>query len=241
MAKLKPRKGANAASMRKKSVATRRKGSVRRTKPKMKKPAGSDAGIKERLRSAKELEALDSGTGVGGSKPSRKSIATPQARTAPAHELRNSDFPRTYIQEISVRLDDPDHSLTLTWAGPEADAQETGPFRTSPGAGMRGRNCDNVTTSRTSGSKCTPKGTFPVQGFQRRLNSDSRAVNVTWFKQSRGIALHYFPIVPRYPASHGCVRIESKRVSKLIQDNSRIGDTQVVIGGTWTKPSRQWS
>ena len=227
--------------MTKKSVSTRGKGSARRTKPKIKKPTGSDASIKERLRSAKELEALDSGKGVKGSNLSRKSIAKSQARTAPAHELRNSDFPRTYIQEISVSLDDPDHWLTLTWTGPDADAQETGPFRTSPGAGMRGRNCDNVATSRTSGSKCTPKGTFPVQGFQRRLNSDSRAVNVTWFKQSRGIALHYFPIVPPYPASHGCVRVESKRVAKLIQDNSRIDRTKVVISGTWTKPSRQWS
>lgn len=47
-----------------------------------------------------------------------------------------------------------------------------------------------------------------MQGFQRRLNSDSRATYVTWFMQSRGIALHYFPIVPDYAASHGCMRIE---------------------------------
>ena len=92
-----------------------------------------------------------------------------------------------------TRLDDPDHCLTLTWAGPNADSQETGPFRTSPGAGLRGLNCDDEATSRRSGSKCTPKGTYPVEGFQRRLNSDSRATYVTWFMQRRGIALHYFP------------------------------------------------
>ncbi|HMH04365.1 MAG TPA: L,D-transpeptidase, partial [Candidatus Udaeobacter sp.] len=92
-----------------------------------------------------------------------------------------------------------------------------------------------------SGSKCTPKGTYPVQGFQRRLNSDSRATYVTWFMQRRGIALHYFPIVPKYAASHGCVRIESEDVARLIQKNSRVDETQVVVSGAWTKPSKQWS
>jgi hypothetical protein len=147
----------------------------------------------------------------------------------------------TYIKEISVRLDDPDHWLTLTWTGPNADSQETGPFRTSPGAGLRGLNCDDEATSRRSGSKCTPKGTYPVQGFQRRLNSDSRATYVTWFMQRRGIALHYFPTVPEYAASHGCVRIESEDVARLIQNNSRVDETQVVVSGSWTKPSKQWS
>jgi len=163
-----------------------------------------------------------------------------QALLQAAGPLRNDD-PQTYIREISVSLDDPDHWLTLTWTGPNADRQETGPFRTSPGAGLRGLNCDDEATSRRSGSKCTPKGTYPVQGFQRRLNSDSRATYVTWFMQRRGVALHYFPIVPEYAASHGCVRIESEDVARLIQDNSRVDETQVVVSGTWTKPSKQWS
>ncbi len=158
----------------------------------------------------------------------------------PSHPFRNDDFPQTFIQQVSVSLDDPDHSLTLTWTGPKADTQEKGPFRTSPGAGLKGLNCDDDATSRRSGSKCTPKGTYPVQGFQRRLNSDSRATYVTWFKQSRGIALHYFPIVPEYAASHGCVRIELVDVARLIQDNSLVDDTEVVVSGTWTKPSKQW-
>ncbi len=158
----------------------------------------------------------------------------------PSHPFRNDDFPQTYIQQISVSLDDPDHSLTLTWTGSKADSQQTGPFRTSPGAGLKGLNCDDDVTSRRSGSKCTPKGTHPVQGFQRRLNSDSRATYVTWFVQRRGIALHYFPIVPEYAASHGCVRIESVDVARLIQDNSIVDDTQVVVSGTWTKPRKQW-
>jgi hypothetical protein len=157
-----------------------------------------------------------------------------------SHPFWNDDFPQTYIQQISVSLDDPDHSLTLTWTGPKADSQQTGPFRTSPGAGLKGLNCDDDATSRRSGSKCTPKGTYPVQGFQRRLNSDSRATYVTWFVQRRGIALHYFPTVPQYAASHGCVRIESIDVARLIQDNSIVDDTQVVVSGTWTKPRKQW-
>ena len=152
-----------------------------------------------------------------------------------------NDDPQTYIREISVSLDDPDHWLTLTWTGPNAGSQETGPFRTSPGAGLRSLNCDDEATSRRSGSKCTPKGTYPVQGLQRRLNSDSRATYVTWFMQRRGIALHYFPSVPEYAASHGCVRIESEHVARLIQNNSRVDETHVVVSGTWTKPSKQWS
>ena len=158
----------------------------------------------------------------------------------PSHPFRNDDFPQTYIQQISVSLDDPDHPLTFTWTGPKADSQETGPFRTSPGAGLKGLNCNDDATSRRSGSKCTPKGTRSVEGFARRLNSDSRATYVTWFMQSRGIAFHYFPSVPEYAASHGCVRVELVDVARLIQDNSLVDDTDVVISGIWTKPPKQW-
>jgi hypothetical protein len=72
------------------------------------------------------------------------------------------------------------------------------------------------------------------------LNSDSRATDVTWFVRARGIALHYFPSVPKYTASHGCVRLEEKRVAQLIQSNSRIDLTNVVVDGVWTKPRKQW-
>ena len=183
---------------------------------------------------AKAIETLDAA-------PLRETKPTAvRSRAMASQPLRNSDFPRTYIKEISISLDDPDHWMTLVWTGPDAANQETGPFRTSPGAGMKGLNCDDPATSRRSGTKCTPKGTLPVSGFQSRLNSDSRAVFVTWFMRARGIALHYFPIVPKYAASHGCVRIESKRVAQLIQENSRISLTKVVIDGTWTKPPKQW-
>lgn len=201
------------------------------------KSAKAKPTLKERLARARKLEALD----AGEPKVSRENSPAARLQTRAAHPLRNNDFPRTYIKQISISLDDPNHWLTLTWGGPKADSQETGPFRTSPGAGLRGLNCDDHTTSRRSGSKCTPKGFYPVQGFQRRLNSDSRATYVTWFVQRRGIALHYFPIVPQYAASHGCVRIQSVHVAQLIQDNSLVDKTEVVVAGTWTKPPRQWS
>ena len=198
-----------------------------------KKPStGADPAIAK----AKALEVLDA-------KPAPKAktaAASTRARTGASQPLRNAGFPDTYIQQISVSLDDPDHWMTLTWTGPDASSQETGPFRTSPGAGAKGVNCDIAATSRRSGTKCTPKGTLPVSGFQSSLNSDSRATFVTWFQRARGIALHYFPSVPKYAASHGCVRIESKRVAQLIQENSRINLTKVVIDGTWTKPAKQW-
>ena len=133
--------------------------SIRSTKAKRKKSRPAKPTLKERLARAKKLETLDAG------KPTSKISRL----TLTSHPFRNDDFPQTYIQQISVSLDDPDHSLTLTWTGPNADSQETGPFRTSPGAGLRGLNCDDESTSRRSGSKCTPKGIYPVQGFQRRL------------------------------------------------------------------------
>jgi L,D-transpeptidase catalytic domain len=182
---------------------------------------------------------LDAGKAVF--KVTRAKGLASQPRILAAQSLRNDDFPQTYIQEISVNLNDPDHWLALTWTGPKANIQERGPFRTTPGAGLKGLNCDDEATSRRSGSKCTPKGAFVVQGFAQRLNSDSRATFVTWFMQSRGIALHYFPIVPDYAASHGCVRIESVHVARLIHDNSLGGNTQVVVTGTWIKPRKQWA
>jgi hypothetical protein len=187
----------------------------------------AEPSLQERIKEAKKLEAIDRAD-------------APRGRASAAYPLRNRNFPETYIKEISVKLDDPDHSLTLKWTGPQAADQDSGPFRSCPGAGSKGLNCDVVATSRRSGSKCTPKGTFAVSGFQSRLNSDSRATYVTWFVRERGIALHYFPSVPKYAASHGCVRLEKKSVAQLIQSNSRIGLTNVVIDGTWTKPPKQW-
>jgi hypothetical protein len=204
--------------------------------------AAAAPSLRQRIAEAKKLEALDRAKApTPPTKTTKSSVVQPAAAVdSAAPPLRNSDFPNTYIKQISVRLDDPDHSVMLTWTGPQAVEQETGPFRSSPGAGLKGLNCDDAVTTRRSGSKCTPKGTFVVSGFQDHLNSDSRATDVTWFVRARGVALHYFPSVPKYPASHGCVRLETKRVAQLIQSNSRVDLTNVVVDGVWTKPRKQW-
>ena len=156
---------------------------------------------------------------------------------------RNSNFPSTFIEEIHVSLDDPDHEVTLTWAGPKAKGQDVGPFRSSPGAGSVGWDCDDEATSNMKDSHCTPKGwKFVVEGFAKWLGSDHNAKHVTWFKKSREIAIHFYPTVPKFPASHGCVRIELESAAQLIHDNSRENLTRVIVSGTWTKPppGKQW-
>ena len=206
------------------------KKSPAKTKPASKLPQIPRTGsLAVRMAAAKKIEAMDRPTATRG-------LAAAQV----SHPQRNGNFPDTYITQISVRLEDPDHSVTLTWTGPNGSAQETGPFRSSPGAGLRGLNCDNEATSRRSGSTCTPKGTFPVTGFAFRLNSHPEAKDVTWFVPARGIALHYYPSVPKYAASHGCVRLQLRRVAQLIKNNSRVGLTSVVVEGTWTKPPHQY-
>ena len=230
MKKKSPQKKTVAPKNAKTKKKTAAKPAAKKRPAKNIKPAPASAPA---IAKAKALEKLDA-------KAPAKAAAKPARATATAaHPLRNADFPNTYIAQISVSLNDPVHAMTLTWTGPQAGAQETGPFHTSPGAGVTGTNCDDPATSRRSGSNCTPKGTRTVEGFAAHLNSDARAVFVTWFMQARGIALHYFPSVPNFAASHGCVRIELKRVAQLIQENARISLTTVTVDGTWTKPAKQ--
>lgn len=197
--------------------------------------------LQARMVAAKKREATDCPKAEPKAAKAKSTKASLLATAAPSamRSQRNSDFPNTYIESISVRLEDPDHPVRLTWTGPNASAQETGPFRSSPGAGLRGLNCDDPATSRRPGSTCTPKGTFSVTGFAPQLNSHPEAKDVTWFLPARGIALHYYPSVPKFPASHGCVRLETRRIAQLIQNNSRVGITSVVVDGTWTKPAQQ--
>ena len=120
--------------------------SVASARTRRKKSARIKETLEERLARAKKLEALDAGRATL-KVPRSKALAS-QPRTFAAHSLRNDDFPQTYIEKISVSLDDPDHWLTLTWTGPKSDSQETGPFRTTPGAGLKGLNCNEDATSR---------------------------------------------------------------------------------------------
>jgi hypothetical protein len=94
--------------------------------------------------------------------------------------LRNSDYPQTFIRKILVSLEDPHHWVRLEWEGPKKDQQEVGPFHSSPGRGLKGMNCNDVKTSNTNDSRCTPKGSHFVDGFKQRLDDDHRAVYVTF-------------------------------------------------------------
>ena len=60
---------------------------------------------------------------------------------------------------------------------------------------------------------------------------------VTFFDKSRGVGFHYYPSVPNYPASHGCVRVAVKSVAKQIYYNTKPGVTVVTVTGTWNSPS----
>ncbi|WP_442510530.1 L,D-transpeptidase [Novipirellula sp. SH528] len=137
----------------------------------------------------------------------------------------------TYIKKINVDLST--QLVTIEWTGPNAVGKEEGPFHCSPGRGKGNVDCDDVETSKKKGTECTPKGTFKVLGKDRRFSTSPRAEWVVRFQsKERGIALHYWPTVPKYPASHGCVRLAKKDAAKLIYDNSTIDVTVVNVSGT---------
>lgn len=154
----------------------------------------------------------------------QSSICTGEANAH--HSTQPRDFPLTYIQDINVSLRN--QQVTLRWAGPLSARQRTGPFNCSTGAGVCGQpTCNDEAHSRTSTSCCTPKGSFPVLGFDcvtNRLNLHN-FVNF----QRDGVGLHRFGL-GRRPGSHGCVRL-SERNSRTIFDSSRRGVTQVNVVG----------
>ncbi|MCJ8280522.1 MAG: peptidoglycan-binding protein [Rivularia sp. ALOHA_DT_140] len=136
----------------------------------------------------------------------------------------------TYISKVNVDLWK--QEVTLEWTGSNAASQQKGPFHCTPGKGISGVNCDNVTTSQKAGTDCTPKGEFKVLWQDRRFSKYPEAEWVTRFQDaSRGIALHYYPRVPEYPSSHGCVRIKSLAAAKLIHDKTKSGKTIVKVHG----------
>ncbi len=149
--------------------------------------------------------------------------------------LRGDGFPSTFIKTVHVDLTSPNHWVQLTWTGPLAEEQETGPFRSSPGTGFGVNDCNDPAESRRQGSNCTPKGTRLVEGFSDHLPSYRDFRFVTWFDRSRQLGLHSHWQVPLYPASHGCVRL-NEHAAQLIHNNSLVGETEVTIDGTWTEP-----
>ncbi|HMO84574.1 MAG TPA: hypothetical protein PKC18_06595 [Lacipirellulaceae bacterium] len=147
--------------------------------------------------------------------------------------LRNADFPRTFLRTVHVDLTSPRHEVTLVWAGPAAAEQETGPFRSSPGQGRDGVDCDDVLQSNRGGSCCTPKGRRVVEGFGDFLPSIPSCRFVTWIHSSREVALHSHSDVPPWPASSGCVRLP-EHAAQLIHNNAIAGRTEVIVAGRWT-------
>ncbi len=135
---------------------------------------------------------------------------------------------QTYISKVIVDLWK--QEVTLEWMGANAAVQPKGPFHCSPGEGVTGMDCDDIPTSKRGGTNCTPKGEFLVNYHERRFSQFPQAEWVTRFQDdARGIALHYYPTVPEYPDSNGCVRITSQEIAKLIHDNTEAGKSTVWV------------
>lgn len=137
----------------------------------------------------------------------------------------------TYITKVKVELST--QEVTLEWTGPKADTMPKGPYHSSPGKGKEGIDCNDVAKSKTKGTECTPIGTFKVLAKEPSFMKYPDAKWVVRFQSiERGIALHYWPTVPEFPASHGCVRLAKKDAAKLIYDNSKVDVTVVEVSGT---------
>ena len=163
--------------------------------------------------------------------------ATTALRPGEVRSLRVIDFPNTYIDRIHLDLTSPNQFVTLTWTGPSAAAQETGPFHSSPGIGWGTNDCNDPVESNCPGSNCTPKGLRKIEGFADHLKDEPQFRYVTYIDARRSIGFHSCPAVETYPASHGCVRLEPY-AARLIHDNSIVGKTEILIDGTWTPPAQ---
>jgi hypothetical protein len=148
---------------------------------------------------------------------------------------RNSDFPNTYISRIHLILT-PESNVTLSWTGPKSKFQDTGPFHSSTGAGWGENDCNDPIESNCANSRCTPKGARMVEGFRDFLDDHPESRYVTFIDIRRRIGFHSSLIVPPYPASQGCVRLDPY-AARLIHDNSIVGKTEILIDGTWTNPT----
>jgi hypothetical protein len=132
-----------------------------------------------------------------------------------------------------VNLDVGANTLTIEWDNPtKIPAGSSGSHDISPGAGKCCVDCDDVTTSQTSGSLCTPKGgSWKVSGKGCALGGHPSAKNPTYFQRG-GIAIHSGNTASP-PQSHGCSRT-SISISQLIHDNAVIGKTVISSSGTWS-------
>ena len=160
----------------------------------------------------------------------------PAADPSVVPSLRNANFPETYISRIHLDLTSPNHFVELTWDGPQAGAQDRGPFRSCPGRGWGDNNCGDPVESNCHGSNCTPIGLRKVEGHQEHLESSPTYRYVTLIDGRRAIGFHAHDSLPPYPDSQGCVRLEPA-AARLIYDNSIARKTEILVDGTWTNPS----
>jgi hypothetical protein len=161
--------------------------------------------------------------------------ANPAPVSSAASPARFADFPTTYINQVDVDLTA--QAIRLTWAGPTASSRPVGPYSCSTGVGINGtncNNCDDVTVSNSTGTNCTPKGSFTITGHASSLPSYPEALFVSFFVPARGVAFHYYPNVPSSPASHGCVRLHLYPAI-LLFNNVRTSITAVNVSGTWSR------
>ncbi len=138
-----------------------------------------------------------------------------------------------FIAKIHVNMTQ--QQFTLIWSGKDAASMPKGPFLCSTGNGKGGKfNCDDLIISNTEGTNCTPKGTFHIRAKAEYLPSYKGAKKVSFFADyKRGIAFHYWRYVPRWPQSHGCVRVKQLEIATMIHEYSVINETIVVVDGKW--------
>jgi len=86
---------------------------------------------------------------------------------------------------------------------------------------------------------CTPERDFASM-VSRRDSARRPCGDRDVFMRARGIAFHFFPIVPRFAASPRLrAPGDPSTLRSSFNDNSRVDVTAVHIGGTWTKPAKQ--
>jgi type II secretory pathway pseudopilin PulG len=131
-----------------------------------------------------------------------------------------------YIKDIYVNLT----SQTVNWK--YDDGTESDTYECSTGTGLCKSDCSSPNTS---GSACTPVGSFKV------CSRTTHAHYKYWigFDCARAIAFHYHSDVDGCPWSHGCVRLHLEAV-KLIYQGARKDYTMVHVSGT-PKIRRCWT
>ena len=149
--------------------------------------------------------------------------------------LRNGNFPETYIALIHLSLESPDHFVELSWRGSGGEDQPIGPFRSSPGRGWGTNDCNDIVESNCRGSRCTPKGLKKVEVLLTHLPTHPTCRFATVIDKKRMIAFHEHPSIPEFPASEGCIRLNTY-AANLIYSNAIPGKTKVLIDGTWENP-----